>query len=190
MHDTPLRKTLGCGTPKLRLVSNIRYAKTQAEAARDIAITDIYQQPVILSLDLKAAGLLRPQAASQRHTLRKVSKIQDFTANRLQLFIDNPSSSTAWLIYADAFNPKWQASIDGQPQAISPTNLAFKGIPIKPGRHEVKFSFTGQLKDFMLFWLMMCGVACAVLLRPTFPRWLIFDYSSLKVMLRCSFIGI
>lgn len=162
MNDKPLRQTLGCRVPKLRLVSKVRYAQTQAEAGRKIATTDIYQQPVILSPDLKAAGA---SAASdqQRQTLHQMSKIQDFTANRLQLFVDNPSSSTAWLIYADAFNLKWQASIDGQPQAIFPANLAFKAIPIKPGQHEVKFNFTGDLKGFMLFWVMMCGVACAVL---------------------------
>lgn len=74
-----------------------------------------------------------------------------------------------YLILTDLFHPGWSASIDGEPADILPANLAFRGVPLPPGDHEVVFRFEcpGQkpalfLSGVMLALLIPAGIVSSV----------------------------
>jgi len=51
------------------------------------------------------------------------------------------STSGGVLILLDTFDRGWKASIDGSPVHIYPANLAFRGIKIPAGEHDVHFHY-------------------------------------------------
>jgi hypothetical protein len=132
-----LLEALGCHAPKLRLVSNPIFAP-DIEAARKLigAHADIFARPVIIAPDTAAAvpGVAVAGAGGK-------IEITKFSANAIDVTIANATDGVAWLVYDDAYSAHAQAQIDGRSQKIYQANLAFKAIPIPPGRHQVRFEF-------------------------------------------------
>jgi len=57
----------------------------------------------------------------------------------LQLEVE--STGPAYLVTSEANYPGWRAFIDGQPQPLYYTNVAFRGLPVPAGRHTVTMRF-------------------------------------------------
>jgi hypothetical protein len=51
------------------------------------------------------------------------------------------ASAPAFLVAAESYYPGWEASIDGTPVRIYPTDAAFRGVIIPAGKHTVDFRF-------------------------------------------------
>jgi hypothetical protein len=45
------------------------------------------------------------------------------------------------LVLADLFAPGWSAEVDGQPARMVRANLVARGVPLDPGRHQVRFTY-------------------------------------------------
>lgn len=153
--DEILAQTLGCGTLKLRMVSQVHYAKNNDEASRLIATSDIYSKPIIT--------MSSPPPVNAQSYDDYTIKEHYFSANRLELTVNNKSENPMWLIYADAFNPRWAVTVDGKPQRVYQANIAFKAVAIDRGEHEVSFIFSRPAFGFILFGCMMILLACLVL---------------------------
>jgi hypothetical protein len=61
------------------------------------------------------------------------------------LLIRTHADRPALLVVADTYYPGWKASIDGAPAPIIPTNVAFRGVVIPTGRHEVRMHFAPRI---------------------------------------------
>ena len=67
-----------------------------------------------------------------------------------QLLLDEPehlvveasTSSPAYLVVADTFDPGWSATVSGKPVPIRPANVAFRAVLVPGGRHTVVFRYT------------------------------------------------
>jgi hypothetical protein len=51
------------------------------------------------------------------------------------------ASASAFLVATESYYPGWEASIDGVPAHIYPTDAAFRGVSIPAGTHTVDFRF-------------------------------------------------
>ena len=64
------------------------------------------------------------------------------------------------VVLTDLFDPRWAATVDGEPAPILPTNAIFRGVRIGPGEHVVRFRYApplfrlglGMLALTMLAW--------------------------------------
>lgn len=57
--------------------------------------------------------------------------------------MDVHATRAAWLVLIQAMAPGQRWTVDGVPVEAAPTDLAFQGIAVPPGRHEVVFEVRG-----------------------------------------------
>lgn len=55
--------------------------------------------------------------------------------------LDVRAGAAGQLVLLDTFYPGWRAEVDGRPAPIRPANAAFRAVAVRPGRHEVRFSY-------------------------------------------------
>ncbi len=136
--DPDLLTVLGCGATKLRLVPQADYVADKDEAARML-----FSRPQIAD----RAVITRPGGRESGETPVKdgtspaVVTAQDFSANGLEVEVNNPYRPGAWLVYADSFHPDWTVFVNGKKVPCYPAYLAFKAVYLGPGTSEVRFVF-------------------------------------------------
>jgi len=95
-------------------------------------------------------------------------EVLHFSANRLRVRT-RTSAPEALLRYADSFDPRWRASIDGRPAPVGNAH-PFKALRLPPGEHVAEFVFHDRFQDWTLrlaglaataalFWLLACALA-------------------------------
>jgi hypothetical protein len=144
--DEALSKVLGCGVPKLRMVSSVRYAINEKVAEKIICCDDdIYNHPIIIAPKAEQIDdQIAVVAASNTIT------VTGFSSNMVRLVVRNNEALPLWLIYADSFDDRWKATIDGIPMKIFKANIAFKALKIEPGSHEVVMNIHRPLMSIFL----------------------------------------
>ena len=155
--DQTLKNLLGCGVPKLRLISHVIYAHDEEAAANLVCCrADIDSRPVII------APLVTEKSELVIHAPKKDTiKVTEFSPNKLRINIFNGEPVAQWLIYSDAYDERWTATVDGASQQFYKANLAFKALRINPGQHEVVLNFSRPHMNvlFSIFAFVMNGIA-------------------------------
>jgi hypothetical protein len=55
--------------------------------------------------------------------------------------VDLDASAPGFLVFADAFDPGWRATVDARPVPVSRANVAFQAVPVPAGRHVVEMAY-------------------------------------------------
>ena len=153
--------------------SNDSGDSARSSANSNSVSTDIWSNATtnISRMDLDPSG---------RASLQRAERIavKQFHANSITIDVNNPYPYAVWLVYADSYHEAWRALLDNAPVSVSVTNLAFKGLRITSGAHEVVFSFSRGPIDYLFFavgLILILSVAfiCIVSIRQergtTFP---------------------
>ncbi len=159
--DQALKNVLGCGIPKLRMVGNVKYARNEETAAQLICCqADIYDRPVIIAQEPEETG-------KQLAVISDKSAIfvKEFSPNKLRMLVYNNEVAPLWLIYADAFDDRWKAMVDGVSRPLFKANIAFKALKVEPGLHEITLTLPRPLMNafFAAFALIMSSVAASAI---------------------------
>jgi hypothetical protein len=98
-----------------------------------------------------------------------------FNANMIELKLNLDREK--FLVLTDSYHPSWKASIDGRPEPIVRTNIAFKGLWVPAGEHTVMFRFK-TLGDLLFNYILIAIYAgiFVYLLRLVFK-----DYRSARL---------
>lgn len=158
--DEALLKSMGCDSPKVRVVSDAYVAANLLDAAEYLRQThDIDRVPVILYS-------VSPKSARKNYREKVPSSLEPysnseimmwhFTANSLNLAAKVPAKAEeAWLVYLDSYHSGWKAWVNGRPTEVSVANLAFKAVPLDPGENQVRFLFTGYGERTTIFGIII-----------------------------------
>lgn len=65
--------------------------------------------------------------------------VNELSPTELLLTVDAPASG--YVVLTDTYFPGWQATVDGQPAAIWPANLAFRAVAVSQGTHRLQFRY-------------------------------------------------
>lgn len=76
-------------------------------------------------------------------------RITQLEPNHLRAEIDTPGPGL--IVIAEAYYPKWQATLNGKSAAILPTNVMFRGIAVSEAGHQV---IEMQLRPGRFFYLL------------------------------------
>ena len=68
------------------------------------------------------------------------------------------------LILADLYYPGWQALVDGAPVPLYATNLAFRGVLVPVGNHQVEFVYRPFLFTVGLYLSLAAIILIVILL--------------------------
>jgi uncharacterized membrane protein YfhO len=69
--------------------------------------------------------------------------VSEYGLQQVRLLVE--SERPAYLVTSETHYPGWRAYVDGRPQPIYYTNVAFRGFPVPAGRHQVVMRFEAPL---------------------------------------------
>jgi uncharacterized membrane protein YfhO len=75
-------------------------------------------------------------------------RVLSYTPRRVALELE--ASAPAFLVTSETHYPGWRAFLDGRQCPIYYTNVAFRGLPVPAGRHQVRFEFAPSILWFSL----------------------------------------
>ncbi len=112
-------------------VKHVRPVDTLAQAAAIVQSPDFRpSEDAIVEAPGEKFGM--PESAATVHVTSYAP-----SAIRLRTI----ASAPAFLVATESYYPGWEASIDGTPARLYPTDAAFRGISIPAGTHTVDFRF-------------------------------------------------
>ncbi len=122
--------------PRAYTVSNAVFAISGEEALKAIAEADFdpRRSLVIEGMpDAEKPTNLRPNVGI------RPARIVRYEPE--EILIDVKSTREGYLVLTDNFYPGWRASVDGRTVPIRRANYLFRAIALKPGHHQVRFSY-------------------------------------------------
>ena len=83
--------------------------------------------------------------------------VASYQAARIALKVDVRGES--FLVVTDSYYPGWSASVDGKPVTLYATDVAFRGIEVPAGRHEIEMRFRPRV----LWWAAAVSLVALLL---------------------------
>jgi uncharacterized membrane protein YfhO len=59
-----------------------------------------------------------------------------------EVVIEIEAERSGLLFVSEIWHPSWLAFIDGEPVEVLRTNVAFRGVVVPAGRHELRFQYS------------------------------------------------
>jgi hypothetical protein len=73
------------------------------------------------------------------------------------------AQGAGWLVLTDLYYPGWEARVDGKEVRIYPVDVAFRGLPLPPGEHDILFRYNPPMVHMSL-WPMLLSWSLAFLI--------------------------
>jgi len=90
----------------------------------------------------QVAGDALPIPHTPAESLTGTVEMLTYEAERVQLAVN--SQQDAWLFLGDTWYPGWQVTVDGEPAALYPANVAGRAVWVPAGEHRVEFLFRSR----------------------------------------------
>ena len=142
--------------PRFFLVPNIVRAEDMADAVRQLGSPSF--DPAKVAVVEQGTAAHFPDGADA------AVRIVEFSPSQVRLQVE--STQPRYLVSSEVNYPGWRALIDGQERPISMTDVAFRGLSVPAGNHEVVFRFWPTI---LLWSTGVSALACLAL------AWLVFQ---------------
>lgn len=122
--------------PRAYLVPSVRPAQSDEEAAQilELPAFDPANEAVVQA---GADSIALPSNTP----MQPGEGVEIVSRSPTRIVLRAKAAAARLLVYADAFYPGWQASVDGGPVTILRTNLALRGVVVPQGEHTIIFVY-------------------------------------------------
>jgi hypothetical protein len=118
--------------PRFFLVNRIRHAGEMAEAVKILHAADFDPRTeAVVEGDL--------EFTDSREVASGAVLLVEYSPRRVVLETNSPEA--VFLATSENHYPGWKATVDGKPQPLYYTNVAFRGLPLPAGSHTVEMRF-------------------------------------------------
>ncbi len=159
---------IGCYYPKMRLISDMRSFDDLNETVKAIARLEGPEDPVLV-YKLKEGYENVPAAGPPEQGGIRVT---EFRANALTAEVNVRQKPGAWLVYDDAYHPRWRAEVNEKKVPVQQAYLAFKAVYVPHGKNTVRFFYAPHqaVPSIILIALniVFALIFCTLLLRTLF----------------------
>lgn len=124
-----------------RAESRVKFVRraTVADADAQTKSGQLRVEPEAPKADEQVPPLPEQPPASAPATEEGGTRIVSWRADRMEVEVDNKQPGI--LVVHEAYYPGWVAEIDGLPARILRTNVLFRGVEVREGRHRIVFRF-------------------------------------------------
>jgi hypothetical protein len=122
--------------PRFFLVSRLRPARNLAEAAALLKSPEFDPKHEAIVEGVPGPPLPAGEPAG-------MVSVSEYGLQQVRLSVE--SQRPAYLVTSETHYPGWRAYVDGRPQPIYYTNVAFRGFPVPAGKHQVVMRFEAPL---------------------------------------------
>jgi hypothetical protein len=156
--------------PPVRAVTDIRWARTDTEAAELISTIDFDPRSAVVLLidgDETAHGGAVASGVPHDSTCDPSLTVEASSPASLRVLLDSPCTT---VVSSDrTLAPGWKARIDGEEVAVQRANVAFMAVHVPAGKHLVELSY--QPRTLLLgLWISLISVAALWLAAIFFGR--------------------
>jgi hypothetical protein len=116
--------------PRYRLVGSTRTVDDEAQAERLLRSTDLRRSAVVEG----------PVTLSGNDRFEGSVRVLSYSPAFVHLQVE--ASRAALLVAAEGYAPGWKARVDSASAPVYPANLAFMGVPVAAGRHDVTLGYS------------------------------------------------
>jgi hypothetical protein len=159
-HLSIIMPLVGCGLPKLRLIS-FNVSVPDLKTAKHF----VFQDPSMFQRIVFHEPLKSKRVGSNdllpSNTLGKINVIA-FSFNNLVANVHVNDPRGAWLFYPDGYHPGWKAYVDGKQVPIELANLGFKAVALKQGTHRVRFVYFHGIQSVFSYLIAFLGLIFAI----------------------------
>jgi hypothetical protein len=141
--------------PRFFLVLNVKRAEDMSDAVRQLGSPEF--DPAKNAVVEQGTAEHYPEAASGAVNITKYSPTE------VKVHVE--SAAPRYLVTSEVNYPGWRAFLDGHEQPISMTNVAFRGMAVPAGNHEIVFRF----RPTILLW--SAGVSVLACLALSWLLW-------------------
>jgi Bacterial membrane protein YfhO len=140
--------------PRFFLVPNVTRAEDMADAVRQLGSPAF--DPTQVAVVEQGTAAHFPQGTG-------AVRIEEYAPSEVRLQVE--TTEPRYLVTSEVNYPGWRAFVNGEERPISMTNVAFRGLPVPAGNHEVVFRFFPRI---LLWSAGVSALACLLL------GWLVF----------------
>lgn len=168
--DRALMTVLGCEAHKFRLIANGIVAASDGD--RDRLIRETAQLDATVILGPMPPGEGAPADSLDGPPVDGSVSVVRYRPDRIELAVTNPAPYSVWLVYADAYDEGWRATVDGASSPVLPAYGGFKAVALPPGSSMVVWSFAPRwvahgIAAYRLFpGLVLLALLAAMLVDP------------------------
>jgi hypothetical protein len=100
---------------------------------------------------LSARPLTNPAFIEQNAFAPAPGRVLGFAQTANTITADVESEGRAFLVFTTTAHRYWRATIDDRETPIEPTNIAFQGVVVPPGRHRIALRYSNPV-------VIVCGI--------------------------------
>jgi hypothetical protein len=124
--------------PRAFVVFNIHPVKDYYQAI-DVFVNESFKPEMVALIETRNPENLSSIYNNHPFTPYQSAKITNYSPHKIEIITE--ASKDGYLVLTDAYYPGWQAYLDGREVKIYPTNIAFRGLFVPQGKHQIIFKY-------------------------------------------------